>query len=57
MCARVRKRRENEVTRAPYCSQSQSRMNEPVFLTVWKQRKRTSTNQTKSSDFCANEEK
>ena len=31
MCARVQKRRENEVTRAPNCSQSQSRMNEPVF--------------------------
>ena len=31
MSARVRKKRENEVTRAPNCSQSQSRMNEPVF--------------------------
>ena len=31
MCARVRKKRENDVTRAPNCSQSQSRMNEPVF--------------------------
>ena len=30
MCTRVRKRRENEVTGAPN-SQSQSRMNEPVF--------------------------
>ena len=31
MCTRVRKRRENEVTRTPN-SQSESRMNEPVFL-------------------------
>ena len=32
MCMRARpKRRENEVTRAHNCSQSQSRMNEPVL--------------------------
>ena len=38
MCARVRKRRENEVTRTPN-SQSQSRTNERTgFLAVWKQR-------------------
>ena len=51
--ARIRNRRENEVTRAPN-SQSQSRKNEPVL----KQRhKFQEINLTKSSDFCTNEEK